>query len=143
MFEPNLRLLPADRRQLLNKFYRAHRSRMRVPADARCWVIGFADIIGGLCLSRVAEGHWLTGLMVAPSQRNKGLAKRLVTQALTSCNGPVWLLCEPKLRDFYQPLGFDEPTVLPDTLKSRLQRYSRNKTLIALVAQQQRDSHAQ
>ncbi len=132
MSEFQLRQLPAECRPLLNKFYRAHRSHMRVPVDAHCWVAGHADIVAGLCLTGVANGHWLTGLLVTPSQRHQGLATRLVTQAMAICEGPVWLFCEPKLRIFYQQLGFSEPTALPESLASRLQRYNRNKALMAL-----------
>ncbi|MCQ4329310.1 GNAT family N-acetyltransferase [Pseudomonas stutzeri] len=105
---------------------------MRVPAGANCWVAGHAEIVAGLCLSPVANGHWLTGLLVAPSRRHHGLAKRLMAQALADCGGPVWLFCEPKLAAFYQQLGFSEPTTLPEALASRLRRYNRNKTLVAL-----------
>lgn len=129
-FQP--RQLPAECKPLLDKFYRAHRSHMRVPAGARCWVAGRAEIVAGLCLSGVADGYWLTGLLVAPSQRDQGLATRLISQALSASEGPVWLFCEPKISAFYRRLGFGETTVLPEPLASRLQRYNRNKTLVAL-----------
>jgi GNAT superfamily N-acetyltransferase len=127
-----LRQLPDERRPLLNKFYRAHRSHMRVPPGACCWVACSTDIVAGLCLTSVADGYWLTGLLVTPSQRNQGLAQRLVTRALAVSEGPVWLFCEPKLIGFYQRLGLSEPTMLPEPLASRLERYNRSKTLVAL-----------
>ncbi|WP_222911238.1 GNAT family N-acetyltransferase [Pseudomonas sp. DNDY-54] len=132
MFEFRLRQLPAECRPLLNKFYRAHRSHMRVPGEARCWVVSHTEIVAGLCLTRVDEGYWLTGLFVAPDQRNKGLAKRLVTEAVAACDGPVWLFCESRLIGFYEQLGFEKGAVLPSALADRLQRYNRNKALIAL-----------
>ncbi|MCQ4312046.1 GNAT family N-acetyltransferase [Pseudomonas stutzeri] len=133
MFEIQLRQLPAECRPLLNKFYRAHRSHMRVPAGARCWIAGNTEIVAGLCLTGIDDGHWLTGLLVAPGQRNQGLAKQLIEQALSNSEGPVWLFCDPKLKAFYQQLGFSEPaSVLPEALAARLQRYNRNKALIAL-----------
>ncbi|MBA1278663.1 MULTISPECIES: GNAT family N-acetyltransferase [Pseudomonadaceae] len=132
MFELQPRQLPAECQPLLDKFYRAHRSHMRVPAGAHCWVVGHTDIVAGLCLSGIADGHWLTGLLVAPSQRNQGLATRLVTRALAANHGPVWLFCELKVIAFYRQLNFTEATVLPEVLASRLQRYNRNKKLVAL-----------
>jgi GNAT superfamily N-acetyltransferase len=138
MPEFHLRQLPAECRPLLNKFYRAHRSHMRVPAGACCWVAENTDIVAGLCMTRIADGRWLTGLLVAPNQRNQGLAKRLVARALAASEGAVWLFCEPKLIRFYQQLGFSEPAMLPGSLASRLQRYNRNKTLVALWHENER-----
>ncbi len=129
-FQP--RQLPAECKPLLDRFYRAHRSHMRVPVGARCWVAGRADIVAGLCLSEVANGHWLTALLVAPSQRNQGLATQLISQALGANEGPVWLFCEPEITAFYHRLNFNDATVLPEPLASRLQRYNRNKALVAL-----------
>ncbi|MCG6540243.1 GNAT family N-acetyltransferase [Pseudomonas sp. KSR10] len=139
MSELQLRQLSIACHPLLNKFYRAHGTHMRVPARARCWVAGHPDIVAGLCLSPVDDGHWLTGLLVAPSRRDQGLAKRLVTRVLAECGGPVWLFCEPKLMAFYQHLGFSEATTLPEALASRLHRYNRNKTLMALWHDNERD----
>jgi GNAT superfamily N-acetyltransferase len=133
MFEIQLRQLPADCRPLLNRFYRAHRSHMRVPEGARCWVAGNTAIVAGLCLTAVGGGHWLTGLLVTPDLRNQGLARRLIARAMSDSDGPVWLFCDPKLKAFYQQLGFIEPaSVLPEALAARLQRYNRNKALMAL-----------
>lgn len=132
MLDDRLRLLPSESRPLLNKFYRAHRSHMRVPGGARCWVAGTSEIMAALCLSSVENGHWLTGLLVAPQQRKKGLGARLVAKALSESTGPVWLFCAPQLIPFYRQLGFSEITQLPESLASRLQRYNRNRTLAAL-----------
>lgn len=132
MPQEHLRLLPDACRPLLNKFYRAHRSHMRVPPGARCWVAGHNEIVAALCLSRVESGYWLTGLLVAPEQRKKGLAASLVTRAVNESTGPVWLFCAPELIGFYRKLGFSKSIRLPETLAARLQRYNRHKTLAAL-----------
>ena len=138
MLDYPLRQLPTESRPLLKKFYRAHRSHMRVPANARGWVAEYSGIVAGLCLTPVEHGHWLTGLLVAPKQRNQGLAQRLVKRALAGCDGPVWLFCEPKLSGFYMQLGFHESARLPESLACRLQRYNRNKTLLALCHDNER-----
>lgn len=132
MLDDRLRLLPDEHRPLLEKFYRAHRSHMRVPGGAHCWVAGATEIMAALCLTSVENGHWLTGLLVAPEQRKKGLGARLVTKAMSESTGPVWLFCVPELIPFYQRLGFSESTLLPESLASRLLRYNRNRTLTAL-----------
>ncbi|WP_434157911.1 GNAT family N-acetyltransferase [Stutzerimonas stutzeri] len=105
---------------------------MRVPAGASCWVAGCSEIEAALCLVPVENGHWLTGLLVAPAMRNRGLASRLIGYARARRDGPVWLFCDPVLACFYLNLGFSEPVSLPDSLADRLQRYNRNKRLIPL-----------
>jgi len=130
---PAIRRLPAELQPLLNKFYRTQRSQMRGIPGASCWVATDRDIVAGLCLTPVAEGHWLTGLLVAPEYRSQGLARRLIEQALGSVRTPVWLFCHPRLADFYARLGFVQTPDLPEPLHDRLQRYARHKPLIAFV----------
>lgn len=132
MKQAPIRQLPPELQPLLNKFYRGHRSHMRAPADASYWVAGYPDIVAGLCLADVADGKWLTGLLVAPDQRGRGLASCLVSRALIACEGAVWLFCEPKIMRFYQQLGFSFAQTLPAPLASRLERYNRRKTLMAM-----------
>lgn len=133
MHKDCIRELPAECRPLMNKFYRAHRSPMRAPAGARCWVLGDRDIEAGLCLLAIDNGHWLTGLLVSPARRNRGLASALLAHARARCHGPVWLFCDPQLSDFYKRLGFQPAWALPEPLGNRLLRYNQHKTLIALV----------
>lgn len=105
---------------------------MRVPAGATCWVIGNAEIQAGLCLTAVDDGYWLTGLLVAPNYRRRGLAQRLVRNVIGHHAGTIWLFCSPELTSFYTLLGFVETESLPPSLASRLQAYRRNKALVAL-----------
>lgn len=106
---------------------------MRARGEAQVWVARQPDIIGALCLTPVAVGHWLTGLFVAPDERGRGVAAGLIATALTSVEGNVWLFCEPELSGFYQRLGFVETLQLPQELAARLARYQQTKRLIALV----------
>lgn len=119
---------------LLDKFYRAHRSSIRAPNGARVWVARRQEILAALCLTAVDDGHWLTGLLVAPDERRHGLASRLVEQALARTPGPVWLFCHPDLVGFYQRLDFAPATRLPAALAERLARYQRSKALVALAS---------
>jgi GNAT superfamily N-acetyltransferase len=126
------RALPAPLLALVDEFYRAHRSPMRVDRQARVWVAQHAEIVAALCLRPLAQGYWLSGLFVAPSQRRQGLARQLIEQALAPASEPVWLFCDPELHSFYENLGFLPCTSLPTALAERLSRYQRKKNLIAL-----------
>jgi GNAT superfamily N-acetyltransferase len=106
---------------------------MRARGEAQLWVARTSEIVGALCLTPVAGGHWLTGLFVAPTERGRGVAASLVAAALSATNGDVWLFCEPELGGFYQRLGFAEATELPTALAERLARYRQSKQLIAFV----------
>jgi GNAT superfamily N-acetyltransferase len=126
------RVLPAPLLPLVDEFYRAHRSPMRVDRRAQIWVGQHTEIVAALCLRPLAQGHWLSGLFVTPSQRRQGLARQLLGQALAQASEPVWLFCDPELHSFYENLGFLPCTSLPTALAERLSRYQRKKNLIAL-----------
>lgn len=125
--------LPELARPLLDKFYRSHRSPMRLPAQGQAWIAKEAQIVAALCMTPVRHGHWLTGLFVATSWRGQGIARRLINQAQSECGGPLWLFCHPDLLGFYQPQGFVVAAHLPTELAERLARYQRSKTLVALL----------
>lgn len=125
--------LSAAQHPLIVKFYRTHHSRNRVRPQARCWVVRRrCEIIGGLCLTPVAYGHFLTGLLIAPDERNQGIGAQLMRQALKGIQQPIWLFCQPRLYGFYARLGFTLTSTLPEALADRLARYQQTKTLIAL-----------
>lgn len=119
-------------RGLLDRFYRQHRSPMRASAEGQLWAARAPGIVGGLCLSGVPGGWWLTGLFVAPQQRRQNVASQLVNTALASIDDGVWLFCHPELVAFYQRLGFGPGLNLPPVLADRLARYQRTKPLVAL-----------
>lgn len=118
---------------LMNKFYRAHQSSMKASKDAQLWVARAQEIVAALCLRPTANGYWLTGLFVAPALREQGIARALVNAAVLSCDGPVWLFCDPALQGFYQRQGFSLAQDLPQVLYERLIRYQRNKAMIAMA----------
>ena len=134
MSEPHYERLPLLQRPLLDKFYRTHGSPMRAGNQGQPWIARQGEIIAALCLTPIAQGHWLTGLFVAPSARHQAIASTLVRRALDQVDGPVWLFCHPALTTLYQPLGFQPCPHLPAALAERLTRYSRSKTLVALQA---------
>lgn len=117
---------------LLNTFYRSHQSSMKAVKDAQLWVARQGEIVAGLCLRPMSEGYWLTGLFVSPTLRNQGIAAALIHNAVSQCDGPVWLFCDPKLQLFYEKQGFSLEVSLPAALHERLVRYQRNKAMIAM-----------
>ncbi|MGH8435880.1 MAG: GNAT family N-acetyltransferase [Pseudomonas sp.] len=125
--------LPQVMRPLLNKFYRAHHSPMRAGSGEQLWVAKDSEVIGALCLKPIAQGHWLTGLFVAPTKRGQNIASTLLQHAHSQTCGPIWLFCHPVLAAFYQRLGFQLCPLLPEPLAERLARYSQTKALVALV----------
>lgn len=126
-------VLPESLLPLAGKFYRSHRSPMRTAKGATVWVAKQQEIIGALSLTAVADGHWLTGLFVAPQWRGQAVAGRLLGQALKTQVGTVWLFCHPELAGFYGRAGFVPCEDLPAPLADRLQRYGRTKPLIAMA----------
>ena len=131
---PDLQISPLAlaQRPLLDKFYRAERSPMRVGNAQRLWVARCGGIVAGLCLSAVDDGHWLTGLWVASQARGAGVGSRLLGQVIAETPEPIWLFCNPHLLAFYQPLGFAACDQLPQPLHERLMRYRQSKRLLAL-----------
>ncbi|MGG5288602.1 GNAT family N-acetyltransferase [Pseudomonas shirazensis] len=128
--------LSALEQRLLDHFYRQQGSRMRSAAGGALWVARADAIVAGMSLSPVAHGLWLTGLLVAPQWRGRGIAGQLIEASLATASGPVWLFCHPELLPFYQRLGFGPAHDLPEALSMRLARYQRSKSLIALARDQ-------
>lgn len=132
MPRPDYLLLDDSLRPLLNKFYRAHQSPMRA-GEGELWIAKQDTIIAGLSLTPVAQGHWLTGLFVAPSHRGQGIATTLVARARAQKSpAPLWLFCHPDLQALYARMGFVAEPALPQALADRLARYRRSKNLIAM-----------
>ena len=126
--------LSATERPLLNKLYKIHGSAMRTSDAGEVWVARAGEIIGGLSLTPVPDGQWLTGLLVAPDWRGKGVARLLSDHAGGAER--TWRFCHPDLQGFYERLGFMVNEDLPQTLADRLARYRRSKPLLAMVRDQ-------
>ncbi len=119
---------------LLDKFYRAQRSPMRIGRAERAWVArSGGEVVAGVCLTPVAHGYWLTSLLVAPAHRDAGLATALLKRLRSQVHGPIWLFCHPDLQGFYERNGYGPCEQLPEALADRLASYRRHKRLIAMV----------
>ncbi len=132
MLDIHISQLAPAQRPLLDKFYRAQRSPMRTGQAQHLWVARRDEIIAGLCLSPIDDGHWLTGLWVAFHERERGIASRLLRQVIAQTEGPIWLFCHPDLQRFYQRQGFYPAPCLPAFLAERLKRYQQSKALLAM-----------
>ncbi len=128
--------LTATERPLLNKFYKVNGSAMRASENGTAWVARAGEIVAALNLTPVPGGHWLTGLLVAPSWRNRQVARQLIEHAGQNAEGVIWLFCHPDLQGFYERLGFVIDDALPATLSDRLARYRRSKPLLAMARDQ-------
>lgn len=128
-----LRQLPDVLKPLAEKFYRNQRAVMGKTSGAQIWVAQDQEIIAALVLHPVADGHWLTSLLVANDHRNKGIARQLIATAQSACTTKLWLFCHPQLCEFYTHQGFALCHHLPEQLASRLTRYQRNKPLCAMI----------
>lgn len=119
---------------LLEKFYRAQRSAMRIGNAEQVWVArSKGDVVAGVCLTSVEQGYWLTGLLVDPALRNAGVATALMRHVRSALQGPIWLFCHPGLQPFYQKSGYRPSEALPEALADRLARYRQHKPLLAMV----------
>lgn len=127
------RLAP-EQHGLLQRFYRAQRSSMRVKDASQAWVARDPALCAGLCLRQVGDGHWLTGLLVHAERRRRGIAGHLLAAVRSAVSGPLWLFCAPELADFYRARGFLDCHDLPEALRGRLARYRREKPLLALYS---------
>ncbi|MGI3130246.1 GNAT family N-acetyltransferase [Halopseudomonas pachastrellae] len=119
---------------LINRFYRAHQRGMKARGDQQIWALRAPHICAAVCLQPVDSGYWLTSLLVAPELRRHGLGSHVLQQLRLRVAGPIWLFCAPSLIPFYQACGYQPTATLPPALSSRLQRYQRSKSLVALVS---------
>ncbi|MEH6566996.1 MAG: GNAT family N-acetyltransferase [Halopseudomonas sp.] len=130
--------LPLASYPLVNRFYREHQRGAKAKGHHWVWVAqDGAQIVAALCLQPIAQGYWLTSLVVAPNYRGHGHASTLLKKAreqVQESQRPVWLFCAPELTSLYSGNGFAPTDLLPEPLADRLQRYQRHKRLVALVA---------
>ncbi|WP_235906713.1 GNAT family N-acetyltransferase [Pseudomonas saliphila] len=125
--------LPKIAIPMANQFYRSQASRMKARSRHQVLVLRDTEIKAALCLQPIADGTWLTNLLIATDQRGRGLATQLLAEARSVTQGPIWLFARPELEGFYVQRGYQSRPVLPAELADRLVRYQRTKQLVALV----------
>jgi len=77
------------------------------------------QVVGCVQMRRHRGADELGSLVVARSQRGRGVARLLIERLLEGEPGPVYLICAERLEPFYRRFGFN---VVNDGLPSALRR---------------------
>jgi predicted GNAT family N-acyltransferase len=115
---------------LANAFYKRVDKRLKARANEVVWTArdGDADL-AALRLRPLPSGEQLlTGVLVAPDFRCRGIAGKLLQVASVDFSRTAtYLFCEPQLAPLYSRVGFRqvEKSHLPDALVGRWQAYQR------------------
>lgn len=87
------------------------------------------QIVGAVWLQNNPDHLWLRSLFIAPSLRQKGIAKQLVRSCFDEMHQkPSYCFPWQELESFYEELNFAtiSPQELPKPLERRFQRYQKN-----------------
>lgn len=94
------------------------------------------QIIGAVWLENNSEYFWLRSLFIAPSLRQKGIAKQLVRTCYDDMQQkPSFCFPWEELESFYEELNFRKiaPEHLPAPLEKRFQNYQKSgRKIIAM-----------
>ncbi|MBB3169743.1 GNAT family N-acetyltransferase [Simiduia aestuariiviva] len=131
----NLEALEFTRRQgldlpLANAFYKRVDKRLKARADERVWTAQWqGQTVAALRLRPLPSGeHLVTGVLVDPEWRCRGIARRLLEEARVDFSRRyTYLFCEPQLAPLYTHTGFQQvqKNDMPDPLVGRWQAYQR------------------
>ncbi|UTA47861.1 GNAT family N-acetyltransferase [Simiduia sp. 21SJ11W-1] len=131
----NLNELQFSRRQgldvpIANQFYKRVDKRLKARADDVVWTAQHqGQTVAALRLRPLPTGdHLLTGVLVDPEFRTRGIAKRLLAEAsIDFSRRYLYLFCEPQLAPLYNTAGFVQVQKIdmPDHLVGRWQAYQR------------------
>ena len=77
------------------------------------------QIVGCVQMRRHRGADELSSLVVARSQRGRGVARQLIERLLVDEPGPVYLICAERLEPFYRRFGF---VVVDEGLPAALRR---------------------
>ena len=131
----NLELLQFSRRQglelpLANAFYKRVDKRLKARADEVVWTARWqGGTLAALRLRPLLPNyHLVTGVLVDPDFRCRGIARRLLQVASVDFHRQeTYLFCAPQLGPLYAEVGFrqTEKVLMPDVLVGRWQAYQR------------------
>jgi len=145
----NLEQLSFMRRQgldlpLANQFYKRVDKRLKARADEIVW-LAYLDgqAVAALRLRALVSGeHLITGVLVDPNWRCRGVAHALLQAArIDFSRNYTYLFCEPQLAPLYTKVGFTlvQKSEMPDPLIGRWQAYQRKTPeLVAMCYRQSR-----
>jgi N-acetylglutamate synthase-like GNAT family acetyltransferase len=112
---------------LINKFYNQFSVRGRANKQDQCWVVRADKIIAGCRVQHKEEALFLSTVFVDPAYRAQGVAKDLIATALASQHGRVYTFAYRDLEPFYQKLGFERVSSLPECLLNSFTNYVKQK----------------
>lgn len=126
---------------LVNKFYRACRSRATAKKQDRVWVVfKSGQIIAALRIVEVCGYDLLTGVQVTADQQGLGIASQMLDQVFRTLYDDGYHRCcyafpYVHLVDFYQKQGWTSIQIddLPEPLVRRFLRYVKQRRKIAIM----------
>lgn len=131
----NLDELDFSRRQgldvpIANGFYKRVDKRLKARPDEVVWTAQYAgQTVAALRLRPLPSGeHLVTGVLVDPALRCRGIARSLLQQAsIDFSRRYTYLFCEPQLAPLYNAVGFEQVQKIdmPDPLVGRWLAYQR------------------
>ena len=113
---------------LINKFYKSQKYNRTASREDTVWVAkSDSTIIAGCIFKQVFGCQFLTGVFVCPEFRSKGVARKLLTNALKE-QQQVITFPIAALASFYTGLGFvkADPEQLDEELKGRYKAYNKH-----------------
>lgn len=126
-------VLEPERIPLVNRFYQAENSPHRAGRHELVLVAyEESQILAALRVKLVKHHQLVTGLVVTPAHRRRGLARALLKQLCQmprESNNPYYAFIEPYLWPLYQGCGFkhSQQAMLPELLLAQLKSLQKNK----------------
>jgi N-acetylglutamate synthase-like GNAT family acetyltransferase len=114
----------------LNRFYKLHKQNVSCSLIDQYFLFTNADkIVGAVIVRRYTmletEFRLLRSLFVSPEQRRKGVATKLISQAVNSSDKPLYTLSRPELVSLYKTHGFEcheNPADLPPLFINQIKK---------------------
>ncbi len=133
-----LHWLPPDNRNEAFRFYKQFMPYSHIAQKEKLAVL-FADneqqeIIAAVRVRPIGPYQLLTGMLVHPEYRGKGIAHQMMLSlATTFANTPSFLFALPHLCDFYRQHGFESDQQVPAEIHALFKRYSNQGKTLCLM----------
>ncbi len=129
---------------LIQKFYKQHYKPARPRRNDDIFIIRDKNTICGVVMLRnLNTCRLLTGMLVAPEYRHRGLAHDLLAYCRQATLAESdFCFCSVRLKPFYQSHGFTAIPAekLPSELQSRFCRYQQSGEMLAMAYNENKKS---